>query len=202
MFSEIDKGRELAAATVKRLTGSDRITARQLYQKNITFDPSHSFAMIANHLPEVPDTGHGMWRRLLVVPFDVTVPESSQDRDLPMKLEAEADAILTWAIEGWCDYQERGLSEPEAVQVATGDYRHKSDQVARFLADVTIKAPGATALTTQLHEQFKRWAHINGADDVPGRKAFGEQLKEHGLKQGSRREWLGLGVRVGWEDES
>lgn len=201
VFSEVDKGRQLAAATVKRLTGDDLITARQLYQKNITFRPSHTFAMIANHLPEVPDTGHGMWRRLMVVPFDVTVPADQQDEDLKLKLEAEADAILTWAVEGWCDYQERGLDAPDAVLVATGEYRHQSDQIARFLSDATFTNPTVSCTTTVLHKHFQEWARLNDVDEVPGSRTFGEQLREHGLSQDSRRAWKGIGVRPGWEDE-
>lgn len=34
----------------------------------------------------------GMWRRLLVVPFEQEVPEDQMDEQLPNKLQAEADA--------------------------------------------------------------------------------------------------------------
>jgi putative DNA primase/helicase len=45
-------------------------------------------------------------RRLLLLPFLVTVPEGDRDPDLPEKLKAEWPGILVWAIAGCIDWQE------------------------------------------------------------------------------------------------
>lgn len=180
VFSEVDKGRELAPATLKRLTGNDRITARQLYSKNITFSPSHSFAMVANHLPEVPDASRGMWRRLRVVPFDQEIAEEDQDQDLPMKLEAEADTVLTWAVMGWSDYSERGLAEPQSVLAATDSYQQKSDQLSRFLADCTTTGSIGTLNTTNLFALYEQWLGAASESSTYTRNKLSEAMKERG----------------------
>ena len=129
IVSESGKGRSFDEARLKRLTGGDIITARALYQKQISFYPSHLPLFITNHLPKVSPDDEAVWRRLRVVPFDVVIPEPDQDKGLDEKLQAEADAVLAWAVEGWKDYVARGhkLDEPDAVLVATKNYRADSN---------------------------------------------------------------------------
>ena len=49
---ETDEGRRLAAATVKRLTGGDKIRARRMRQDFFEFDPSHTVLLVTNHQAE------------------------------------------------------------------------------------------------------------------------------------------------------
>lgn len=199
VVSEVDKGRELAPAMVKKLTGGDLITSRRLYGQPVTFRPSHSLAMIVNHLPQVQDATGAMWRRLRVVPFDQTVPPEHQDQHLPVKLEAEADAVLAWAIEGLRDYQQRGrLDEPGAVLTATDQYQEDSNEVSKFLAQVTQQAPGASAKLTQLHQEYERWATLNDALPL-GRNKLGDELRDRGVRKDSRGHYTGLLIRKDWE---
>ena len=195
VFSEVDPGRALAPATLKRLTGGDRITGRQLYRNNISFTPSHTLAMVANHLPTVPDMSRGMWRRLLVVPFDTEVPEERMDEQLLFKLQAEADAVLSWAVAGWVDYRERGmrLDPPQEVQAATMGYRQESDQLSKFVEEQTIEVPGMTVTTTALWTRFQAWAsELGEAPQLTGRTKFAEALVERmGWKKNTRGHWIG-----------
>ena len=50
---ETDEGRRLAAATVKRLTGGDKIRARRMRQDFFEFDPVHTVLLVTNHKPKV-----------------------------------------------------------------------------------------------------------------------------------------------------
>src|SRR5688572_30121768 len=60
---------------------------------------------------------------LRLVPWDVTIPASKQDKELPEKLQGETAGILNWALLGCLEWQRRGLGEPSAVMKATNDYR-------------------------------------------------------------------------------
>lgn len=203
VFSEIDDGKALAPATVKRLTGGDRIAARNLYQPLIEFDPTHTLAMVVNHLPEVPDMSRGMWRRLLVVPFDQEIPEDRMDDQLPSKLQAAADEVLTWAIRGWQAYEANGrhLNPPEAVQAATGAFKAQADQLAQFVDDVTEPRHGADELTsTQLWNAYGQWlARTGERAQVEGRNKLAEQLRDRlEWRMNSKKRWLGHVMRPEW----
>ena len=55
--------------------------------------PTHKIFLGTNHKPEIRGTDHAMWRRIRLVPFDVTIPEVQRDRQLFEKLKEEADGI-------------------------------------------------------------------------------------------------------------
>ena len=46
-----------------------------------------------------------IWRRILMIPFQVTIREEEQDRDLSSKLRQELPAILAWAVRGCLAWQ-------------------------------------------------------------------------------------------------
>lgn len=179
VVSENDEGRRLAEATMKRLTGGDEIRARRMRQDFISFHPSHTAVLVTNHLPTVRGDDPAIWRRLRVVPFNVVIPEHERDGHLDERLQLEADAILTWTVQGYADYTERGMAEPEAVTVATEAYQHDSDAVARFVAECCMTGPQVYATTTQLYERWSRWALADGAQEM-SRKAFGQALDRKG----------------------
>jgi putative DNA primase/helicase len=184
--SESEKDRRLAEAAVKRLTGGDTIRARKMRQDFVEFHPSHTPVLITNHLPKVSGDDAALWRRLRVVPFDVVIPDDEQDRTLPARLELEADAVLSWAVEGWRKYEKSGLAEPKAVRVATDQYHHDSDAVARFIKEECVTgSPVVKATTAQLHFGWEGWRTRDGAEPM-SQKAFGLALDRHGFPQGTR----------------
>lgn len=201
VVSETEEGHRLAAALMKNLTGGDPITARPLYGKPVTFDPSHTSLMVTNHLPKVSGDDPAIWRRIRVLPFDVVIPEGERDGKLPDRLKLEADGILAWAIRGYREYEDRGMDAPPAVTVATDRYHHDSDAVAQFI-DYCHTGPQFTATTTQLHNAFQDWARGEGIAVDMGRKQFGESLDKRGFPAGQRRMRKGIGVPFETEDEA
>jgi putative DNA primase/helicase len=118
--SETDEGRRLATATAKRLTGGNQITARRMAKDFFSFSPSHTLVLVTNHLPKVPGGDPALWRRLLLVPFDVVIPPERQDVSLPDRLGLSLPAVLRWSVAGYRDYCDRGgLVPPESVRLRT-----------------------------------------------------------------------------------
>lgn len=71
------------------------------------FEPEFTPWLATNHRPEIWGTDIGIWSRLRLVPFAVTIPEADRDRDLPEKLREELPGILAWAVRGCLDWQGR-----------------------------------------------------------------------------------------------
>jgi putative DNA primase/helicase len=180
VVSESDQGRRLAEATVKRLTGGDRIRARRMRQDFVEFTPSHTAALITNHLPKVSGDDPALWARLRVVPFDVVIPKAEQDTHLGEKLELEADAILSWAIAGWAEYRTRGLDEPAAVLRATERYQADADALGRFLADACIINPHMWVAVGDLFDRWARWSAEDGTEPI-GKRTFGDAMDRRGF---------------------
>ena len=182
VVSESDKSRQMAEATMKRLTGGDRIKARLMGKDFVEFEPSHTAFLVTNHLPKVSGDDDAVWRRVRVVPFLVVVPEEQRDGQLGERLELQADAVLAWAVAGFADYLACGrrLAEPDSVRVATDAYRAESDAVARFLDECCYLNRNVRATTSDLFARWSTWAAQDGADPM-SQKAFGQALDRRGL---------------------
>lgn len=194
---ETDSGRRLAEGTIKRLTGGDRIKARRMREDFWEFDPTHSILMITNHKPIVTGDDEGIWRRLRLVPFDVTIPIEERDSKLPERLEAEADAILGFLIAGYREYIDRGLAEPSAVTDATDSYRKESDALGRFLEERCLTMAGCRIASSELFAAWSHWCAIERME-AGTQKAFSTRLTERGFdkhKSHGRETWQGLGLQ-------
>ncbi len=193
--SETAEGRKLDEAVMKRLTGGDELTARNLYSPVVTWVPTHQLVYVTNALPAVRGNDPAVWRRVRVIPFDVTVPPEKRNPDLPEILRLHADAILGWVIAGHFDYEDNGgMREPDSVVRATDGYRTESDAVARFIIDVCEVGPHFHATTRELFSQWSRWAVRDGAENLT-EKAFSAELERLGHESKRTkfgRTWKGL----------
>jgi putative DNA primase/helicase len=201
--SESDQGRRLAEATMKRLTGGDTIRARRMRQDFVEFEPSHTATLITNHLPKVSGDDPAIWRRIRVVPFNVVIPDDEQDHELDDRLQLEADAILTWAVDGWRQYLDRGLDAPESVIAATDKYHRDSHAIARFVDDRCLtESPANKATTEQLFKAWEIWRRNDGADEI-SMKVFGQSLDKLGYPasapSGGKRFRKGISV-IEWNE--
>lgn len=195
VVSESDEGRKLAEATVKRLTGGDKIKARRMRQDFVEFDPSHTVCMITNHLPRVSGDDPALWARLRVVPFDVVIPEAEQIKEFDRQLADDADAILAWALAGWQSYNDLGgLADPEAVRSATSAYKAGSDSVGAFIETACVVNPNLRVKVSEVAEAYDAWCRSEGIEAI-GKREFGEALDRRGYE--SVKGGKGIRYRVG-----
>ena len=192
---ELDAGRRLAEATVKRLTGGDKITTRRMHEDFWDFNPSHSLVMHTNHKPIVRGTDEGIWRRLRFIPFDVVIPEQERDGKLPERLELEADGILLWAIAGYWNWVSRGLAAPEQVITATQGVRGESDMLGLFLTErCRLDAGPATVQSSVLFTAWCDWCRRENVE-AGSQTAFSRDLTNRGYEK--RKDGVGHMVWAG-----
>ena len=196
--TETEAGKRLAEALVKQLTGGDPIRARRMRGNYYEFWPSHHIWLAGNHLPPIRGTDLGIWRRICLVPFDVTFEGERQDPELPAKLEAEAEGVLAWAVRGCLAWQQDGLVIPERVRAATARYRTSQDHVGRFLAECCVVEADAYVSAKALREVYEAWCSEQGERPWTA-KALGAELSDRGFDTAGMghtrlRSWLGLGL--------
>ena len=201
---EPDEGRRLDEALIKQLTGGDTVKARFLFREYFEFRPAFKVVLAANHKPTVRGTDEGIWSRIRLVPFTVTIPKAERDKRLLEKLLAEAPGILTWAVEGCLAWQRDGLGEPQEVSEATETYRAEMDILASFLAECCMLRPDAQTAASELYKAFKGFQEQSG-EYVLTQNAFGRRLTEKGFtrsRPGSGRVvWVGIGLMAPDRDE-
>ncbi|WP_425311181.1 phage/plasmid primase, P4 family [Leptospirillum ferriphilum] len=181
--TESQENTRLDEAVIKSLTGGDRITARYLYSEFFEYTPSFKIILSSNHKPQIRGTDEGIWRRIRLVPFLVTIPEDEKDPHLKKKLFAEAPGILNWMIDGCREWQQIGLGMPEAIQLATGEYRESSDLIGRWISERCVVTPKAEGTIKDLYEDFCSWTEEEGINRPPIKRKFSEALGEKGFQK-------------------
>jgi putative DNA primase/helicase len=137
MAQEMPEGRRFNESLVKSITGGDTISARDMYKSVFQFTPTHKLWITGNHLPRISGTDDGIWRRLRIVPFTVTIPEEKRkdSRVLEAELRQHIGGLLRWAVLGAQQWLKHGLGSCTAVDMATATYRGEEDAVQRFITE-------------------------------------------------------------------
>lgn len=136
--SEMEEGMRLNTATVKQLCSTDPIRAEKKFEKPFDFVPTHTLVLYTNHLPRVGANDDGIWRRLIVIPFQAKITGKSDIKNFADYLHENAGpAIMNWIIEG----ARKAIAEefkwplPSLVEDAINEYRVQNDWFAAFLED-------------------------------------------------------------------
>ena len=198
--SEIPENRKLNESLVKDLTGGDAMTARHLYCEPFTFSPTHKLWLFGNHKPRVTGTDLGLWRRMRVVPFNVTIPEEQQ-RPLSEVLNTfntEMPGILNWAVEGCLKWQSRGLVMVNSVKDATSEYQTEQDVVQQFLDEMCEMHPEYSVDKSTLYSAFRDWCEDGGEDQAKRKtkKWLTRQMTTRGCKHGGEGNKFLIGLKL------
>jgi putative DNA primase/helicase len=178
--SEPEQGQRMKEALIKQLTGGEPINIRRMHKEFVEVMPEFKLTISGNHRPEIRGSDDGIWRRVLLVPFNEQIAKGDVDPALPAKLWAERDGILNWLIEGALAYLETGLAIPESVTAATDLYRLSSDPVREFLLtemEITGDA-GDWISSREIIEYFNCWQYARG-ETVFGRRTAGNKFTHH-----------------------
>jgi putative DNA primase/helicase len=200
LCSEPEEGAQLEEGLIKMVTGQDTVTARFLNREFFDYIPEFKLWMMTNHKPIIKGTDRGIWRRMRLVPFTVSVPDAEKDAELPNKLKGEYTAILRWMIDGLKAWRAEGLNPPAAVREASEEYRREMDTLANFIEERCEVNAHLTAPNGELYASYKEWMQDNGMRPK-SHSAMSRQLSQRGFVQassraGGQREVKGIGLVV------
>jgi P4 family phage/plasmid primase-like protien len=152
----------LSEQLIKSSTGDHAVTARPLYGKDIEFKPGAKIFLSTNHKPKIKGRDNGIWRRIWLFPFTVTISTDRQQRDYGDFLyEREGSGIFAWMLAGLRRYLEHGrLDKPSVVEAATAEYRVEMNPVGRFIKEMCVVDPRVRVGMTDLYDGYKTWCEV------------------------------------------
>ncbi|MGC8879882.1 MAG: phage/plasmid primase, P4 family, partial [Anaerolineae bacterium] len=156
---EVEDGKRLAEALVKDLTGGDRLKARFMRQDFFEFEATFSLTLACNHRPTITGQDMAIWRRIRLIPWEVTIPPAARrpQEEVIAELLADGSAVLEWLIAGLADWQrDRHWTAPE-VQAATHRYQAEQDRLGAFLSERCEFAPHYTVAVAALYAAYGEW---------------------------------------------
>lgn len=165
---------------IKKLTGGEPIPVRSLYKGYFEFQNFATAHMSGNDYPTITGTDNGIWRRMLLVHWDQTIPvEERDDFEVVISrfVDGEGAGILAWLIEGVCDFMANGLVIAPSVTADTQEYREDMDPVGEFLAACVRATPNGRETAHALYEAYHSWSLAN-AKRTLSQTRFGKRLKQ------------------------
>ncbi len=164
--SELEEGVRLNTAVVKQLCSTDPIYAEKKYKDPFMFDPSHLLVLYTNHLPKISSSNdEGIWRRLIVIPFNAHIVGSSDIKNYADYLfENAGPAVMKWIIEGALVAISHGFhaTEPQCVKDAVEKYRQDNDWLGQFINDCCEVDPSYSEKSGELYQQYRAYCITNG----------------------------------------
>ena len=209
--SETNEGRKLDSSTVKELTGGGHLSGRVPYGKReVSFKPSHTICMMTNSKPRANTDDYALWKRILLIEFGVSFVddpkephEQKRDKDLPQKLEAEAEGILAWLVQGCLNYQTEGLNPPDVVLNATKAYQKAEDLLNEFFAECCLIQADTWVPSSALYTGYKKWADQNNLRPMTGNKfgrKIGKTFESKQKKTDGKNQKIYQGIGLIYED--
>ena len=192
--NEMQAGDRLDEQVVKQLAGREPIAARFLHKEFFEYLPTFTAWLRTNHKPIITGEDDGIWRRLVLIPFQRKFEAHEQDPQLEAKLMEERDAILMWMLEGTRMYLKDGLKLSPRIKSEAARYRTESDRIGEFLDDVMEADSGAKLNQQTAFNEWNEWSKANGFR-LSSKKSFTQRLAERGYpegKSGSNRFYVGL----------
>jgi putative DNA primase/helicase len=110
LVPEIDKTKLIPSTDFKAVTGEDKISARQPFERVFYFTPEAGNCFNGNFYITTIAQSDGFYRRWAIIRFFYAKPENEQDPMLTKRIiEKELPGILSWALDGVRDYLNNGL---------------------------------------------------------------------------------------------
>lgn len=163
--AETEEGVRLNTATVKKLCSTDPIQAEKKYKAPFSFIPSHTLVLYTNHLPKVGANDDGIWRRLVVIPFNAKITGKSDIKNYSDYLYKNAGlSILSWIVEGakraiTAEYE---IKVPEVVKNAVDKYREDNDWLGDFIYEKCDVDKALIQKSGELYQAYRAYCAANG----------------------------------------
>lgn len=192
--SEIDK-KTICSSRIKSLISGEGITACQKGCKPYTARDMPFIIGNVNELPHTTDNTYGFFRRIMVVPFEVTIEKGKEDLMLHEKLKTELSGILNWILEGRARLVKNGykFTYSKIIEDATNGYEKNSNPAITFMMEEGYSVKRlkdsdkcVDIQPRELYEQYKEYCAKNLILEV-NENTFSRTLINKGYKDPDRR---------------
>jgi len=187
--------KDIKSDLFKKLASSEPIIARHLYGKPFKIDNYAKFIFMVNrlHLKYI-EYSTGFFRRFLIIPFKVTIPEEKRDKKLHQKIINKGlDAIFNWLLEGAIRViKKEDIFISNECKKAKAEFIKNIDSVLQFLEENNlVKSDIKKCYLKKLYNEYKNWAQESGIKPL-GKKHFSQRLEMLGFEKGKDKSWYFL----------
>ena len=184
----------LETSIFKQLVSGEPVEARLPYGEPFILNRYAKLIFNCNKLPKDVEQTHAYFRRFLIVPFNVTIPDIEQDKELHKKIIAtELSGVFNWVLEGLTRLlKQKGFTESPTVTEQIDKYRKQSDSVYMFIEEEGyVQHNMDMKALKDLFNEYKTYCNDSGYRSCSIR-TFAERLRHIGFVMEKRN--YGQGV--------
>lgn len=173
----------LETSIFKQLVSGEPVEARLPYGKPMQIKQYAKLIFNCNELPKEVEHTNAYFRRFLIIPFDVTIPEAEQDKQLHTKIiESELSGVFNWVLEGLNRLlAQKRFSNCEAAKQAVEQYKTLSDSVKLFIEEQGYKpSPTNYKVIKELYSVYRSFCIDDGFKPV-NKTNFIKRLQSFGV---------------------
>ena len=163
--AELEEGMRLNTSIVKQLCSTDEVSAEKKYKDPFKYVPTHTLVLYTNHLPRVGANDDGIWRRLIVIPFNAKITGSSDRKNYSDYLyENAGGAVLSWIIDGAAKAinNKYKLKTPKEVEAAINKYRENNDWFSAFVEECCEVDVTYTQKSGEFYQEYRSYCARTG----------------------------------------
>jgi putative DNA primase/helicase len=196
-IEELKPEDRLDESLVKEFTsGLGQITGKFLYANEFNFSFYGKLFMATNYKPNIRGTDKGIWRRIVLIPFDRSLKDEEVNKDLKDILLKEKPQILGWLVKGCLEYQTEGLVMPSCIKEQTSEYRTEQDKVASWIKDRCLTDnPASISSASDLFQDFLSWCKKNNEYPM-SQTMFGRSMSKKFQKHNVGRGIAYYGIEI------
>lgn len=174
---ELDR---VSEGALKKFTGGDTMQFDRKNIKQISARPSAKLMCAWNKRPHFKDRSRGLWRRMILVPFDRFIPEEKRvlgmDKPEWWLESGEVPGILRWAIIGLDRLNEnRRFTSSDVSEREITDYQRETNPAREFLLDSCDIDESDQIECAWLYKLYHTWAISNGNRPLAN-NSFGKEV--------------------------
>ncbi len=181
-----DISTKLEVAMFKQLVSGEPVEACLKYGQPFTMNDYSKFIFNCNELPKDIEHSNAYYRRFLIIPFCVTIPEQDQDKQLSYKIiDKELSGVFNWVLEGLNRLlEQKRFSHCEAAKQAIEQYKTESNSIKLFLDESGYKNNSTDyQLIKDLYPEYRNYCIADGM--IAFKKInFSKQLQALGVSLG------------------
>ena len=188
--AELEEGMRLNTSIVKQLCSTDEIEAEKKYKDPFNFTPTHTLLLYTNHLPKIGATDDGIWRRLIVIPFNAKIqPKKDIKNYADYLVENAGEYILKWLIEGAEKIFNDNfrIDTPQCVQNAINEYHSANDWLTHFLEECCELQSGYDTKSGEFYQTYRVFCMKTG-EYTRSTTDFYAEIEKRGIKKVRKRD--------------
>ena len=155
----------IEAQIFKQLASGEKVEARQIYGKPFIFIPKVKLIFNCNELPKDVEHTDAYFRRFLIIPFTISIPNEKQDKELAKKIIAnELSGVFNWVLQGLNRLlTNKRFTECEAINKQLEQYKKVTDNVALFLEETGYRKSSTEYVTSKdLYIEYRTFCADDG----------------------------------------